>query len=406
MKKIILVSILLLSISACTTPILRTTKFPNSIFTPTSDSVPPSSSSTAPARIGVPYYLPRALIPITITLAKSTPPADNKSTPTADTPTSSTAVSQKIGQYEVTIGAPLLIPDTSRPPFFLEYNAEGATEDEITIGVGANQLLQTMKATSIDKSGEAIVKLAEIGIRAAELFGLRAGGDSCTELEPVKVFAYLDPSSTRNDTSPFSLSALNDLLKLNYVPMEFNVVPQREKEKIAVKESGSSEPPNDELGEIISENRTTGILFRTSEPYVLTLSFGPNIHKKAGSWCVIPEIHQTMVMAPNKGKMYAVDVNRGALITKKTDLTIVDGMLTKIEVTKPSSLVGVISIPLDILKLALSVPAELLTLRVKRIQDERDITQAQAEKLTYELNKYNNNKLLQDAIKPPVTPGK
>ncbi|GAB1720191.1 MAG: hypothetical protein NTAFB09_19220 [Nitrosospira sp.] len=300
----------------------------------------------------------------------------------------------------------MLIPDTSRPPFFLEYNAEGATEDEITIGVGANQLLQTMKATSIDKSGEAIVKLAEIGIRAAELFGLRAGGDSCTELEPVKVFAYLDPSSTRNDTSPFSLSALNDLLKLNYVPMEFNVVPQREKEKIAVKESGSSEPPNDELGEIISENRTTGILFRTSEPYVLTLSFGPNIHKKAGSWCVIPEIHQTMVMAPNKGKMYAVDVNRGALITKKTDLTIVDGMLTKIEVTKPSSLVGVISIPLDILKLALSVPAELLTLRVKRIQDERDITQAQAEKLTYELNKYNNNKLLQDAIKPPVTPGK
>ena len=57
----------------------------------------------------------------------------------------------------------------------------------------------------------------------------------------------------------------------------------------------------------------------------------------------------------------------------------------KIHVNKPSSLIGVINIPLDILKLALSVPAELLTLRVKQIQDERDLTQAQAQKLTYEL---------------------
>ncbi|KIO50271.1 hypothetical protein [Nitrosospira sp. NpAV] len=484
MKKVILASILLLVMSACSTPILRTTKFPNSIFTPPSDSVSYPKSSTAPARIGVPYYLPQALIPITITLATNKPPADtpetknskiikDKKTPElADaetpavkpgTPMSPTPVSQKIGQYEVTIGAPLLIPDTSRPPFFLEYNPESATEDDIKIGVGANQLLQTIEATSIDKSGEAIIKLAEIGIRLAEIMAL--DGSQCPELEPVKIFTYLDPSSVKNEASPFSIDDLNDLLTLNRVPMKFSVTPvsvtvpkragvlqrkiddlkkwKAESEKnlknaknneerstynkyrdtanVAIgtmekelkeqqNKATDAETSNSATNELeeVSKDRTTGLLFRTSVPYVLELSFGPEINMSVQDhpWCVDPQTHQMMVMAPNKGRVYAVDVNRGALITKKTNLTIVDGMLTKIDVTKPSSLIGVINIPLDILKLVLSVPGELLTLRVKRIRDERDMTQAQAEQLTYELQKYNNNKLLQDTVKPAAIPVK
>ena len=101
-------------------------------------------------------------------------------------------MSQKIGQYEVTIGAPLQIPDTSRI-FFLEYNPESATDDDVSIGVGANQLLQTTTATSIDRSGDALVKLAEIGIRAAAIAGLSGGGEKpCPELLSVRIFTYLD----------------------------------------------------------------------------------------------------------------------------------------------------------------------------------------------------------------------
>jgi hypothetical protein len=106
-----------------------------------------------------------------------------------------------------------------------------------------------------------------------------------------------------------------------------------------------------------------------------------------------------MVMAPNKGRVYAVDVNRGALITKKTDLTIVDGMLTKIDVNKPSSLIGALNVPIEIIKLPLSIVNEVLTIRLQKIGYERDITKAQSEQLIYLLDRLNNNEKLQDALK-------
>ena len=56
MKKIVLVSITVMMASACTTPILNTMEF--------------RPEAKAKPKIGVPYYLPKALIPLTITLEK------------------------------------------------------------------------------------------------------------------------------------------------------------------------------------------------------------------------------------------------------------------------------------------------------------------------------------------------
>ena len=102
-------------------------------------------------------------------------------------------------------------------------------------------------------------------------------------------------------------------------------------------------------------------------------------------------------MAPSKELVYSLDVNRGALITKKTNLTIANGMLTKIEVNKPSSLLGILNVPLDVLKAILSAPAELLTLHIQQIKAEGGVSQAQADKLNSKLNELKNAVLLQKA---------
>ena len=196
MKKLPLILLSVFSVSACTSPLLRTTHFPDK---PNKDKSIPGLYSP---RIGIPYYLPTALIPITINLDQpppkdsaknpstkngtatsasggattkiNPPPKDSAPTspPKDSAPGSSSLISQKIGPYNVTIGAPVLVPDTSKV-FFLEYNPSFATEDAITFGVGENQLLQSINATSTDKSGEVLVTLAKIAADVAMLAGGR-----------------------------------------------------------------------------------------------------------------------------------------------------------------------------------------------------------------------------------------
>jgi hypothetical protein len=400
MKKMVLLFILIFSVSACTSPLLRTTHFPNSL------SKDKSKLNLSSPRIGVPYYLPTALFPITITLdpeeadssaskKNATIPSSGNTTiiinpPPTDSPkdgasSSSSLISQKIGPYQVTIGSPILKPDMSSV-FFLEYNSSFATEDAITFGVGENQLLQSVNATSTDKSGEALVTLAKIAANVAMMVaGKEKSGQpapKCSGFDPVSISTYLDPTLT--DESPFSKSALNALLGENAM-LSFNVTP------LGNKSSGS--PSKTEADNISSpkegeKNKKSGVLFRVPTAYQLEVTFYP-------PGCPKKETIQIMVLAPSKDLVYSLNVDRGALITKTTNLTIADGMLTKIEVNKPSSLLGILNVPLDVIKAILSAPAEFLTLRIQKIKAEGDISQAQADKLNSEINKLKNATLLQ-----------
>lgn len=394
---------------------------------------------------------------------------DDKSGAKKDTPDVSkpALLSQKIGPYQVTIGAPTLIPDTSSGLLFLKYNPSFATEDSLTLGVGANQLLQSINAKSIDKSGEILVTLAKIGVDLAEA----ASGipptafaekialiipplpkPECTEPPPVNISTYLDPTSIKNDAdnpSAFSIDSLNQLLEQTNVPIEFNVgafdevelfsadIYRREisllgdrinllqynldtanenikdpkitndptatqkyketikdmeatkiilvkKQKDTINKLTNVLKTQSDLNAKAGENalnreedlsriskHATGVLFRVAEPYRLKISLDKTINKTDSDWCVTNKTVDMMVMAPSKRKTFSIDVNRGALITKTTNLTIVDGMLTKIEVNKPSSLLGVVNVPLEIIQAILSPVTNLFTLRTQDVTTQK-----------------------------------
>jgi hypothetical protein len=567
-KIVVLISILGMAISGCTTPILKTTNFPKSLSKATT-----WESLIHTPRIGMPYYLPTALVPITITLdtkslsdTKSLPEGDiNKNAadlwqelskaanraakpaapekptpgprlgtsapekPTAgksatgktatekpplvlqiinpnqitigkdgqvaiktntdgkadgssnnddksgvkkDTPDVSKPelLSQKIGPYQVTIGAPTLIPDTSSGLLFLKYNPSFATEDSLTLGVGANQLLQSINAKSIDKSGEILVTLAKIGVDLAEaasgipstafaqtidLIIPPSPKPECTDPPPVNISTYLDPTSIKNDAdnpSAFSIDSLNQLLEQTNVPIEFNVgafdevelfsadIYRREisllgdrisflqynldtanknikdpkiindptatqkykktiedleaaktiaveKQQYALDKLTSVLKTQSDLNAKAGENalsleedlnrihkHATGVLFRVAEPYRLKISLDKTINKTDSDWCVTNKTVDMMVMAPSKRKTFSIDVNRGALITKTTNLTIVDGMLTKIEVNKPSSLLGIVNVPLEIIQAILSPVTNLFTVRMQDVTTPKPST--------------------------------
>lgn len=511
MKKLMMLAVLILMVSACTSPLLRTTGFRSSIYPPPSDASSPKSLFTS-SRIGVPYYLPTALIPITITLGKnssdfsleakeeklprnpekvaiqknvkaqanngqSPAPKPNESAPAesapaepAEKPTNS--VIHKMGPYEIKIDPPILVPDP-RHMFYLEYNASSATADDIKIGVGTNQLLQTINAVSTDKSGEALVTLAKIASYAV-MMAADATTEVCEDPSPISLSTFLDPTSIegvedklRENLRPFSIDNLNNMLEASNVPLKFDLntfdsvdttvsdilaakmkeqadritdlekkidvmskkPTQNEKEleaknkemkeldaqkqkMITEREQTGSDrlkklDDQDKMRAILNNEKKidmenlasdmekikthpTGVLFRAAEPYQLKISLSRLLNRKNQKWCVKDQLSHTMVLAPSVSKIYSVDVDRGALITKTTNLTIVDGMLTKIDVNKPSSLIGVLNVPLEVIKAILSAPAELLTFRYQRVDKEAEIADAQAKKIASELAKIKN----------------
>jgi len=66
-------------------------------------------------------------------------------------------------------------------------------------------------------------------------------------------------------------------------------------------------------------------------------------------------------------------------VKKRVDLLVSDGVLTGIEVDKPSELLAGISIPVEVLKTIASIPGEILSLRVKGMEAEKSLTQNEAE---------------------------
>lgn len=421
-KAIVLTGII--STYGCSSKILETTQQPDS----------------RASKLGTIYYLPKALIPITITVqeaSKSSVSGVGSTNSPASTTQSITnnvtvnnapppaakkeaASSSELSlQFSVTVKSNQIIPDTSKV-YFLEYSPENASDDEVTISVNSNQLLQTNSAKSTDESGKAVVMVAKLIGEVTKLVAIQGSGGITTlsrlikvapepekppkekyvcKLKPTTIETFLDPS----DTS--SLEALNKLVDANGLPLDFKITPDNK----------TPNPLPDATSCIHKwgswfDDECNGIFFRASVPYRLTVSvnkdnkFDPlkisdsDKAKPANQLsCLTPESssRDLTIMAPNNGPVFSVDVSRAALVSKKTDLTITDGMLTKIDVNKPSQLVAGLQIPLDMVKELASIPADLLSLRIKQFQDEGNLTKAQVELLTQEIQKIKTNKELQ-----------
>jgi hypothetical protein len=408
MKIAIALSVVSISIlGGCASQILKTT------------SVPALGSDPA---TGVVYYLPKALIPITVTFGSKSAEVngggDNKTPNSATAPTTTQTVTNNINvnippikpnkpqepaqkTYEINIGTPKLVADTSKV-YFLNYESEAITDDIVSIGVGPNQLLQTINAISIDQSGQAATLLAKIGIDVAKIVMMgfwEGAGPSKFKIDQTKRCAYRDNikiNTFLDVTAPaekaFSLAKLNELLSDHSI--EFTVTPNCNLASDAKKCESIISP---EVGD------KTGVLFRGLTDYALTARINGELPNPI-QWCegivITNDVREYSLMLPNNGPIYAVDVSRARFVSKKTNLTIVDGMLNKVDIDKPSSVVGGLKVPLDILEAIIAVPSELLTLRIKKVQDEGTLTKAQGDLLLNEIARLKNEKALEQQRNP------
>lgn len=81
---------------------------------------------------------------------------------------------------------------------------------------------------------------------------------------------------------------------------------------------------------------------------------------------------------PNPARTFAFNVARSAFIqNKKTDLTISNGLLTKVSLEKQSEAEGFSEIPLKLAQKLATLPKDLLTVRTEKVTAEKGLVEAQ-----------------------------
>jgi len=94
--------------------------------------------------------------------------------------------------------------------------------------------------------------------------------------------------------------------------------------------------------------------------------------------------YERMFYFPNKSPVIAFDIKRPAFTTTIKNLTFTQGVLTTIELNKPSGLLEALKIPSAILKSVAGLPLELLKFRVERGTEYEKLLQTQINQISLE----------------------
>ena len=367
---------------------------------------------------GMPYFLPDTVVPVTVSGDFFLLPErkDQKPLTGAD--------------YEyvltVTVGATKQVADPDAA-LMLEYQSEAGTSDTFKLAVGANGLLSTVNSTSKDESAAIIIKLAELvkeGLRASTALGGNIKTFSLTRTESE------DPEDIRRQACAKTLKKmsvttevnLSDVLRTsnsyaatNLETDSFNrkvvqtmqtiprVTPQLiQAMSLNTKARGALPGTVSEKPVFVYPKATDyfGIVFRLMVPRTFSLDLSTT-GVSFGNGCVLrseaASIGDATLMVADPLKTFVVDNSRTAFVTKKVNLTVSDGVLLGIDIDKPSELLAAISLPVEVLKVIASIPAELLTIKVKQISDEKNLSAAQVEMLKLQIDLIKQRQALLDA---------
>jgi hypothetical protein len=391
-------------LTACATETLRSAAMPD-----------PKMQTVATA--GQPYYLPRVLLPITVTAGKAKggdgggKPAGAAATGTTVNVTNNQTVNvtqpKPPGgdngggggqQVSVKIGAAKYVADP-REMYFLEYRESGASDDRFDIKVDQNGLLQSTESKSRDRSGDIALKFVELAGQVARI-GVSGGprfesnvtkrtDKPPCELTDETIELLVDPEAVHSDNKAEKIPGA----KIEDHEVKFDG--QFKGLTIGIRRPTNTRSAAVPAAE--AQGSHGGVVFRAAVPYEVTVAFDPK-QSPHGAKCELSKFAQQLtIMAPNGGPTFRADVSRAALVEKTVTLSIQDGMLTGTKVDKPSEFLAAISLPVDIAKAIVAIPADLLKIRVEEVKAQSGLTEAEANLLKQQLELIKQQNALEAA---------
>jgi hypothetical protein len=213
----------------------------------------------------------------------------------------------------------------------------------LTIQLTPEGLLKKVDTTVEDKSGEVIVKLAEVG---KEIARVAMYVSSVGETPVVKQDLTFSPSDL-SDVNSKLIGISPEKFKIELVPM----VPLS---------------PSNMGGD---NKSSSGVCFRPQIPYKLRfLQDGVMVE-------------QRILLLPDGAPKICMPIERAAFVRKVTNLTFDKGILTEVHIEKPSEVLGFMDIPVAIAKAIASIPAELVQVKIDYSNKEKDLANARRAEL-------------------------
>lgn len=125
--------------------------------------------------------------------------------------------------------------------------------------------------------------------------------------------------------------------------------------------------------EIITQKCHSSVCFRIVTPVILSIS--PKHFPK-------DFLGKFVMLVPSPYMVGEYDVRRAPCVKRTNILELKNGVLTKVQSTKPSEVLGCLQIPVDVAKAIVSIPAELIKVKVEQSNQDAALARAQASALT------------------------
>ncbi|WP_207460473.1 hypothetical protein [Azospirillum sp. SYSU D00513] len=269
-------------------------------------------------------------------------------------------------EESITVTALPVIPDPEHR-FTANFSHSIARSDDFKLTV-SNGLLTTTSVTSADETKAILTSLAGLvgafvgaPIPSPRAFEFDATKDSDQGINPqqCKEFSYsrsFDPTDRRE------LSAVLKGLSENDSSFEVEI------DGVRCSANGGTDasvcgPTGAVENNVSADAKAKGLFYRA--PRSVRISIAPS--SDGNPQCPLtglPTAQSVTVVVPDSTSAFVLPAEGGGFTTATIGHSFKDGMPTTYAVTQPSELLGVASIPVDILKALVSVPTELVRLRV------------------------------------------
>lgn len=269
--------------------------------------------------------------------------------------------------YDIKLEAGDVVPDKSAR-FVAKLKHSPLRDDVQTFKVSANGLLNSADVAAADRSGDILVEavgaIGSFGAAPKSGFVFRGGS-----LSPATQSCETAHISFKYLFDPKDVSALNNALMLAGWPFGVQVA------GIARTEQGPSAGS--------TQQSVAGLYYRTASPAVLTV-----FQCADGALCDVSDpkaaktpIESSIVSLPQYGAISYIPMKSSAFVKTTDVVAFENGMLTSWSANRPSGVLEVVRLPVRALKVLVSVPAELIKLRVDYVSQEQSLAGAYAKQL-------------------------
>jgi hypothetical protein len=277
------------------------------------------------------------------------------------------------------------------------------TSDDLVVVNRQAGLLQSIRANTADQSAAIISTVIDAAAAAAtgdpNGVPLRAGVFNNKDLTEIANYAF-DPFDR------YRLAQINDAISTYgfCVFVEEQTVVRAgyaEVQRYCDHPSDfvkSSEPPELPLGaSTVGLDAKTGILYRSNRARRIDVMRrrDPGSGKPWGLYT------SKLFEMPNEAPIFSVSVDRSFFVTRETNLTFNNGVLTDVQIKKPSEALVVAQLTLKLAQTIVAIPGQIIRVRVQAENNTRALIDAQNQ-LIYNEIQYQNTLTAKNTKTPIV----